>query len=160
MRFNRFIFVIGFLFLTACSSDRYQYSPIGYKGQLNDPIMVIALLSEQQREWAGTPYRLGGQSRNGIDCSGFVQKTLFDRFGVKVPRTTASQATYGQQVSLSQIQTGDLVFFRTGRGPNGYHVGIYVKDRLFLHASTKGGVIYSSLDSPYWKKAFWQVRRI
>ncbi|MBF1255657.1 MAG: C40 family peptidase, partial [Haemophilus sp.] len=58
------------------------------------------------------------------------------------------------------IQTGDLIFFKTGRGPNGYHVGIYVKEDKFLHASTKGGVIYSSMNSPYWKKAFWQVRRV
>ena len=54
----------------------------------------------------------------------------------------------------------NLVFFKTGRGLNGYHVGIYVKEDKFLHASTKGGVIYSSLESPYWKKAYWQARRI
>lgn len=148
--------------LMACSSG---HSPSGshsinYRGSLDDPIMTIALLSEQQYEWAGTPYQLGGQSRSGIDCSGFVQKTLFDRFGVTVPRTTKEQANYGHKISKSDMQTGDLVFFKTGRGPNGYHVGIYWKDDLFIHASTKGGVIYSSLNSPYWRKAYWQTRRI
>ena len=144
--------------LTACSGS--QYSAIKYKGQLNDPIMVIALLSEQQYEWAGTPYRIGGQSRNGIDCSGFVQKTFMDRFDIPLPRMTKDQAKYGHFIEKEDIQTGDLVFFKTGRGPNGYHVGIYVKEDKFLHASTKGGVIYSSMNSPYWKKAFWQVRRV
>ena len=64
------------------------------------------------------------------------------------------QAGYGKLVRKEDIQTGDLIFFKTGRGPNGYHVGIYVKEDKFLHASTKGGVIYSSMNSPYWKKAF------
>lgn len=74
--------------------------------------MVIALLSEQQREWAGTPYRLGGQSRAGIDCSGFVQKTFLDRFDILLPRMTVQQANYGKLVSKQDIQTGDLVFLK------------------------------------------------
>lgn len=121
---------------------------------------MITLLSEQQREWAGVPYVLGGVSKSGADCSGFVQTTFMERFNIALPRMTSAQAEYGQKVSLDDIQTGDLVFFKTGRGPNGYHVGIYVKDNKFLHASTKGGVIYSSMDSPYWKGAYWQTRRI
>ncbi|MGC7560880.1 NlpC/P60 family protein [Pasteurella sp. PK-2025] len=150
------------IFFSACSSAPKTSSEqnIRYVGELNDPIMTITLLSEQQREWAGTPYRLGGQSRQGIDCSGFVQKTFLDRFNVKLPRMTVEQAKHGKFISKSEIQTGDLVFFKTGRGPNGYHVGIYVKEDLFLHASTKGGVIYSSLNSPYWSKKYWQARRI
>ncbi|PJG84091.1 C40 family peptidase [Caviibacterium pharyngocola] len=160
MRLMKILFTISCIaFLAACSSSP-RYSSIKYKGQLNDPIMVIALLSEQQYEWAGTPYVLGGQSRRGVDCSGFVQMTFMDRFGIRLPRTTAEQANHGQKVSKSDIQTGDLVFFKTGRGPNGYHVGIYVKNDQFLHASTKGGVIYSSMNSPYWQKAYWQTRRI
>ena len=58
---------------------REEYA-MNYKGQIGDPIIAIAMLSEQQYEWAGTPYVLGGQSRGGIDCSGFVQKTFIDRF--------------------------------------------------------------------------------
>ncbi|MGC7590194.1 C40 family peptidase [Bisgaard Taxon 46] len=159
--FKSFFIISLASILVACSgSKKPQDNPIQYTGSLNDPIMAIALLSEQQREWAGTPYRLGGQSQRGIDCSGFVQKTFLERFNIKLPRMTVDQAKYGQLVSKGDIQTGDLVFFKTGRGPNGYHVGIYVKDDLFLHASTKGGVIYSSLNSPYWSKKYWQARRI
>ncbi|TCK01589.1 putative lipoprotein NlpC [Volucribacter psittacicida] len=150
--------------LVACSSSNHEdYSennPMSYQGSLNDPIMTIALLSEQQREWAGTRYRLGGNSRQGIDCSGFVQVTFQHRFGIQLPRMTTEQVKQGRAVAKHEIQTGDLVFFKTGRGPNGYHVGIYVKEDKFLHASTKGGVIYSSLNSPYWRKAYWQARRI
>ena len=146
--------------LVACSTSGTKNSRINYKGQINDPIMAIALLSERQYEWAGTPYVLGGSGRKGVDCSGFVQTTFFDRFGIKLPRQTKDQANYGQYIDKSDIQTGDLVFFKTGRGPNGYHVGIYVKEDKFLHASTKGGVIYSSLNSDYWRKAYWQARRI
>ncbi len=150
------VLIISILILTACSN----YSAIRYKGQLNDPIMVMALLSEQQNEWQGTPYVLGGKTRNGVDCSGFVQTTFMDRFNISLPRMTKDQANYGHFIDKDEIQTGDLVFFKTGRGLNGYHVGIYVKEDKFLHASTKGGVIYSSLESPYWKKAYWQARRI
>ena len=103
---------------------------------------------------------LGGRGRKGVDCSGFVQTTFFDRFGIKLPRQTKDQANYGQYIEKEDIQTGDLVFFKTGRGPNGYHVGIYVKEDKFLHASTKGGVVYSSLNSDYWRKTYWQARRI
>lgn len=152
-----------FIFLNACTSTdkkEVENQNINYKGQLNDPIMVITLLSEQQREWGGTPYVLGGNTRKGIDCSGFTRITFMERFNIQLPRTTSEQAKHGVPISRSQIQTGDLVFFKTGRGPNGYHVGIYVKDDLFLHASTSGGVIYSSLNSPYWRKTYWQARRI
>ncbi|WP_109077463.1 NlpC/P60 family protein [Aggregatibacter kilianii] len=154
------VICVGVFTLAACSGGTYKSSRINYKGQINDPIMAIALLSEQQYEWAGTPYRIGGQSRSGVDCSGFVQTTFFDRFGIKLPRQTKDQANYGQYIEKGDIQTGDLVFFKTGRGPHGYHVGIYVKEDKFLHASTKGGVIYSSLNSDYWRKVYWQARRI
>ncbi|QLB13045.1 putative lipoprotein NlpC [Bisgaardia hudsonensis] len=158
-----FFIIVTFGLLAACSTTtnkRVITHSIDYKGTFNDPIMAITLLTEQQREWAGTPYRLGGRTRQGIDCSGFVQTTFFDRFGINLPRTTKEQAKMGYKINRNEIQTGDLVFFKTGRGPYGYHVGVYVKEDKFLHASTKGGVIYSSLNSPYWKKTYWQARRI
>jgi uncharacterized lipoprotein HI_1314 len=160
MFFKSLLVCCSVAILVACSTSGTKNSRINYKGQINDPIMAIALLSEQQYEWAGTPYVLGGSGRKGVDCSGFVQTTFFDRFGIKLPRQTKDQANYGQYIDKADIQTGDLVFFKTGRGPNGYHVGIYVKEDKFLHASTKGGVIYSSLNSDYWRKAYWQARRI
>lgn len=157
------------LIVTGCSSDKgIKTSGKGsvkthrkqVQGSISDPIFVISSLSEQQQEWKGTRYRLGGASRSGVDCSGFMQITFRDLFGIDLPRTTSEQAQEGDHVSKSDIQTGDLVFFKTGRGPNGKHVGVYVKNGLFLHASTKGGVIYSDMNSPYWSKTFWQARRM
>lgn len=157
----------GVFALSACSSSppstTNKTSKIYRKtvqGSVSDPIFAISSLSEQQHEWKGTRYRLGGTSRSGIDCSGFMQVTFRDLFNIDLPRTTTEQANVGTKVAKSEIQTGDLIFFKTGRGPNGKHVGVYVKNGLFLHASTKGGVIYSDMNSPYWSKTFWQVRRL
>ncbi|MCK3657051.1 endopeptidase [Pasteurellaceae bacterium Macca] len=130
------------------------------QGNIHDPIFTVSSLTEHQRDWKGTRYRLGGTSRHGVDCSGFMQITFRDLFGINLPRTTTEQATKGRKVSKSELQAGDLIFFKTGRGPNGKHVGVYVKNGQFLHASTKGGVIYSDLNSPYWSKTYWQARRL
>ena len=158
--------------LTACSSnsDQNVKGPIKAKAgifktnrvisNLDDQIMVIANLSEHQQEWQGTRYRIGGNSKSGVDCSGFMQITFRDLFGIDLPRMTVDQAKEGTKISKSELRTGDLVFFNTGRGPNGKHVGVYVKNGQFLHASTKGGVIYSDMDSPYWTKTSWQARRL
>ena len=158
--------------LTACSSnsDQNVKGPIKAKAgifktnrvisNLDDQIMVIANLSEHQQEWQGTRYRIGGNSKSGVDCSGFMQITFRDLFGIDLPRMTVDQAKEGTKISKSELRTGDLVFFNTGRGPNGKQVGVYVKNGQFLHASTKGGVIYSDMDSPYWTKTFWQARRL
>ena len=79
---------------------------------------------------------------------------------VQLPRSTRAQSDIGTRISKDELQPGDLVFFKTGRGENGLHVGIYDSDNAFIHASTSQGVIRSSLDNVYWRKAFWQARRI
>ncbi len=115
--------IIGLVLgLAACSSHRHSYN-----SRMPDPIYTMAQLSEQQHEWYRTPYRIGGNTKSGVDCSGFVMRTFSDRFAIQLPRTTTAQSKVGIEVGLDEIQTGDLVFFKTGRGPNGYHVGIYVK---------------------------------
>ncbi|KAF0807334.1 NLP/P60 protein [Alcanivorax xiamenensis] len=129
-----------------------------YSVDMANPGMVHALLSAQLREWEGTPYRLGGMTRKGVDCSGFVFLTFHDRLGVRLPRTTDQQARVGEKVAKDQLQTGDLVFFRTGRGVR--HVGIYMNHGRFMHASTSRGVMISSLDNVYWRSHYWTARRI
>lgn len=150
--------------LSACSSGQavkvargqsVQGTVQGNKEQSN-----IARLNAYQKSWRGTGYRLGGTSRKGVDCSGFTQATFRDLFGIQLPRMTVDQAKKGRKIPKSQLQAGDLVFFNTGRGPNGKHVGVYIKNGQFMHASTKKGVIYSDLNSPYWSKTFWQARRL
>ncbi|WGE66125.1 NlpC/P60 family protein [Actinobacillus equuli] len=167
-RFASFAILACAALLTACSSSDNTSGAIKaragifrtHHSTLSDPIMAISSLSEQQHEWKGTRYRLGGNSKAGIDCSGFMQVTFRDLFGIDLPRTTSEQAKEGTRIDRDELRTGDLVFFKTGRGPNGKHVGVYVKNGQFLHASTKGGVIYSDMNSPYWSRTFWQARRL
>jgi probable lipoprotein NlpC len=108
--------------------------------------------------WEGTPYRIGGSSRNGMDCSAFVQAAYRDLFAVELPRTTTRQARRGQRVRRTRLQSGDLVFFKTGWFER--HVGIYVGEGAFIHASTSQGVTRSSLANPYWSKRYWKSVRV
>ncbi|MGL4860081.1 MAG: NlpC/P60 family protein [Enterobacteriaceae bacterium] len=129
-------------------------------GRLGDPIMVVANLSEQLQQWRGTPYRDGGMSRKGIDCSGFIYRTFQERFAMTLPRTTKELMHQGVPVDRSQLRPGDLLFFRTGSGKYGLHVGVYYTQQQFLHASTRVGVTLSSLTNPYWKGTYLAARRL
>lgn len=122
------------------------------------PADMLSLLYGQYSNWEGTRYRLGGLSKKGVDCSGLVYLTYRDLFGVELPRSTADQVHRGKPIDKRSLQAGDLVFFRTGS--TGRHVGIYMEDNRFLHASASGGVTISAMNEPYWRKHFWQARRI
>ncbi|GHB05095.1 hypothetical protein GCM10007159_28680 [Modicisalibacter luteus] len=118
--------------------------------------MRQALLNEHER-WEGTPYVLGGEGLRGIDCSALVQQVYREAFALELPRTTSAQMHEGKVVARDALEVGDLVFFRP---PGVYrHVGIYVDDGYFLHASTSQGVKLSRLDNVYWNRHYWQARR-
>ncbi|MDL0080806.1 C40 family peptidase [Helicobacter zhangjianzhongii] len=123
-----------------------------------DSSVVGALLSQQSR-WKFTPYVSGGVKRSGADCSGFVQSVFSESFGTQLPRTTIDQMKGGKKIKQSKLQAGDLVFFKTGRGALGYHVGIYLQDGEFLHLSAKGGAKIASLSHSYWKPKFIKAVR-
>lgn len=110
------------------------------------------------QDWKGTPYLLGGSGYTGIDCSAFMQVVFEDYFSREIPRTTRQQLTVGERVQRSGIQTGDLVFFKTGQ--TSYHVGVMVNRQEFLHASTSSGVKLSELDHPFWQETYLMTRRI
>ncbi|GHE20053.1 glycoside hydrolase [Halomonas urumqiensis] len=134
-------------------------NPILEARRLGDPPpgLVREALLAQHDQWAGTPYRLGGTTRRGIDCSALVQQIFSDTFLVDLPRTTGDQVLAGDQVAREELKPGDLVFFRP---PGVYrHVGIYVGDGRFFHASTSRGVMISELDNSYWQRYYWQARR-
>lgn len=143
------------LVLAGCSSHAPRPN-----ARLSDSIEVLSQLDDQLSQWRGTPYRYGGLNRNGIDCSGFVYLTFRDRFGLQLPRSTEEQTEIGSRIDKDQLMPGDLVFFKTGSGGSGLHVGIYEQGDLFIHASTSRGVVRSSLNNVYWKRAYWQARRI
>lgn len=106
-------------------------------------------------KWEGTPYKLGGDSTTAIDCSALTSNTYKELFGIDLPRTAQAQASLGNAIAAADLQPGDLVFFKTGQNQN--HVGVYMGDNLFMHASSKKGVTVSQLDAPYWQKRFWKA---
>jgi cell wall-associated NlpC family hydrolase len=109
-------------------------------------------------DWKGVPYVLGGSGYKGIDCSAFMQVVFEDYFTTIIPRTTKKQMVIGDKVRLSDIKTGDLVFFKTGRKT--YHVGVMINEEEFLHASTTNGVKISELSDKYWNSRYLTARRI
>lgn len=108
-------------------------------------------------EWLGVKYRLGGSSKNGIDCSAFMQVLFTALYGVALPRTAREQYSYSRLISRAEIRQGDMVFFNTVGGVS--HVGMYLQNNKFVHASS-GGVTISDLYEDYWMKRFLGVGRI
>ncbi len=112
-------------------------------------------------EYLNTPYKYGGNSKKGIDCSAFTQTVFYDVLSKPLLRSARDQYTQGTVISGKEdLQFGDLIFFNTRRRVKPGHVGIYIGDNLFAHASSKHGVIISSLDLDYYSKRFMGGRRI
>lgn len=115
-------------------------------------------LVDYVHQWYSVPYRIGGTSKEGIDCSAFVQGIAVDAFGVQLPRTAREQASYCTEIEKKDLQEGDLVFFNTTGGVS--HVGLYINNNKFVHASTSMGVVISDLDEPYWQRRFVKAGRM
>lgn len=109
-------------------------------------------------QWWGVPYRIGGTTKSGIDCSGFVRGLVAETYGLDLPRSSREQAQYCKRIEKSQVKEGDLVFFSSGRHIS--HVGMYLTNNKFVHASTSMGVIISDLDEPYWKRRYSYAGRL
>jgi len=109
-------------------------------------------------DWYGTHYRFGGNTKQGIDCSAFAGGLMSAVFGIGLPRMAKDQYNTGQRVTRDDLQEGDLVFFHTTR-KGVSHVGIYLTNNKFVHASTNYGVVISDLNDTYYSKAFVGARR-
>ncbi|WP_368029101.1 NlpC/P60 family protein [Arcobacter sp. s6] len=132
--------------------ENYDYSSfIEPKHNLNSD------LYDFYAKWEGVRYKLGGESMTGIDCSAFIQKAFEEKLALEMPRTTLLQAKVGKEVSKDELEVGDLVFFKTGKTK---HVGIYMENGKFMHASTSNGVTISDLDNSYFAKNYWKAKRI
>ena len=121
------------------------------------PAKVRAQIDEAAQEWYGVPYEWAGESKDGVDCSGFVQIIYQEAFSYQLPRVTETQVQTGSKVPRSQVRAGDLVFFQPEGEWN--HVGVYLGDDTFAHASSSDGVTKDSLGAPYWKRYYWTARR-
>lgn len=109
--------------------------------------------------YLGVRYTFGGTTKRGMDCSAFTAHVFRNALQKEIPRSTTEQYRIGDEIDRSDLQFGDLVFFNTtGRSPS--HVGIYIEDDVFAHASVVEGVTLSSMESSYYKKRFIGARRI
>ncbi|CRK85874.1 Murein DD-endopeptidase MepS/Murein LD-carboxypeptidase [Candidatus Providencia siddallii] len=175
-----FIKIIFSIILTSCSN---QLNTINSKNIIHDNYKTnntynnsITLASQDEFEkliklintkskimnqyinWKNVIYRLGGTTKNGIDCSSFVQRTFFDQFGIHIPRTTSEQEFLGKRVKLKSLEAGDIVLFRINNTMK--HVGIYIDNGKFVHVSSSNGVVISKITNSYWSKRYYTGRRI
>ena len=116
-------------------------------------------LLQQIDHWWGTRYCMGGDDEHCIDCSAFTQAIIKDVYSIQLPRTAEEQFNIATPVNYADLQEGDLVFFQT-TGRTISHVGVYLANNKFTHASTSGGVMISDLNEDYWKKRFRAAGRV
>ncbi|MGL4430935.1 MAG: NlpC/P60 family protein [Silvania sp.] len=135
--------------------SEYAFSPASAHQQ-NGPLRTRILT--QYHHWKGTHYRWGGTTHNGVDCSALMQHLFRDAAHLSLPRTTGEQIHRGVKVEELSLQAGDLVFFQTGEHRR--HVGVYIGDHQFIHASTSQGVTVSDLSDDYWQAHFITARRV
>ena len=142
--------------LTPPSSLQFKYAQILSQDveQLPD-----SLLLQQIDPWLGVRYRSGGNSVAGIDCSAFTATILSSYRGIQLPRTSREQYRFCEQVNKSDLQVGDLLFFRT-RGRSISHVGIYLGNDKFVHASSSNGVMVSDRKESYFSARYVGAGRI
>ncbi len=110
-------------------------------------------------DWIGTPYRLGGDNKRGVDCSGFAYQ-LYDKvFNTVIGNNSRNIFSMVNPINKEELQEGDLVFFKI-KSRAISHVGVYIGDNKFAHASSSKGVMISNLDEPYWRRYYYKGGRL
>jgi cell wall-associated NlpC family hydrolase len=127
--------------------------------QFRKPVSPTAWKAEADR-WLGVKYRKGGLDRNGIDCSGLAAQMYLAVTGIALPRSTQDQSRCGNLVSRTDLRPGDLIFFVALKDKQVDHVGIYLGDAKFVHASYSKGVVGSSLLQDYYVQRYHSARRV
>ena len=157
--FNRFAAVAAvftaMLLVSCTSAPRYRSGGAdrAATGETRDVVTYA-------KSFLGTPYRSGGTTRNGMDCSGLVS-AVYTEFNVALPRTAYDQSHVGSDVSRGGVEPGDLVFFQTSRSKSVSHVGIYIGDGRFIHASTSAREVrIDAMDSDYFRRRFVKAKRV
>lgn len=148
--FLKVLLLFVLVIFTGCSSARIS------ERERNERTAKITAF---YKSWKGTRYRLGGTTKSGVDCSALMQHLYKEKFSKKLPRTTKNMAQEGEKIKKTNYwEVGDLVFFKIGWRKT-HHVGVYLGNNKFMHASTSRGVIISEIDD-YWHDYFWQVRKV
>ncbi len=110
-------------------------------------------------DWYGAPYKYGGKAKTGVDCSGFVSQLMANVYGKTVSGSSASIHKASEKVNKKNLQEGDLVFFKISSDQVS-HIGVYLQNNRFVHASTKRGVVINSLQEEYYTKYYFAGGRI
>jgi cell wall-associated NlpC family hydrolase len=151
------------------SSKKFDISSIikKYSTRENNKNLTPEQINDREKilmeiiKYIDTPYQYGGNTKDGIDCSAFTQSVFDKTLSIELQRSAREQFQEGNEVDdKDDLQFGDLVFFNTRRRVKPGHVGIYIGNHLFAHASSRNGVIVSSLDEDYYSKRFMGGRRV
>ncbi|MFO8232835.1 MAG: NlpC/P60 family protein [Longimonas sp.] len=145
------------LFVGGCGSSASTTQSDATTQQHTASEDLVARWETEAARWEGVPHQWGGTTRRGIDCSALVQTLYRDVANVRLPRTTRAQVRTGARVRQQDLQPGDLVFFHLDKSR---HVGVYLEDGQFVHASSSQGVAISDLSESYWAERYWTARRI
>ncbi|MBC7873775.1 MAG: C40 family peptidase [Ferruginibacter sp.] len=131
-----------------------------YAALLNTQVesLPCKALLESVDEWYGVRYRKGGNTKTGIDCSGFTEAVYASAYGIMLPPVSREQYRISTKISTTDLQEGDLVFFNTTGGIS--HVGIYLGNNKFIHATVSRGVMVNGLFEPYYLKRYLGAGRI
>ena len=154
--------ILLLLFITSCKSKQKTTT---YKRKNNTTIKVSKpnKIVQNAKHYLGTKYQYGGVTKKGMDCSGLVY-TSFKKENIVLPRNSRAMAMQGKTIPLNKVKKGDLLFFITGKKNRINHVGLVTnrknKEIFFIHASTKKGVIVSSMQDKYYKNRFVKAKRI
>ncbi|HET8810602.1 MAG TPA: C40 family peptidase [Flavobacteriaceae bacterium] len=161
MRTFWLLFVCSFL-LISCGSSKRSFSDNNVSlekvGKKRTNVVENALKFE------GTPYKYGGTTKSGMDCSGLIY-VAFQKENIPLPRTSRAMSLEGERLKMREVSPGDLLFFQTNKNRNVInHVGLVISvsdgEIAFVHSSTSRGVIVSSLSQAYWNEAFMMARRV
>ena len=120
-----------------------------------------SILNEFVVKWMGKPYKLGGTTERGIDCSQFNKRLYKDVYGLNLENVCYKQWNQTQRIKIVDLQVGDLIFFRSKASPSGWHCAVYIGETLFVHAANRyEGVKVSSLEDPRYKKTYRGAGRV
>ncbi|MBC7418294.1 MAG: C40 family peptidase [Pedobacter sp.] len=154
-----FFYLVGIiLFLSSCGTRKYTVKPAERAAGAADAMANLQSKNLYRfiTDWAGVRYKFGGLDKSGIDCSGFallLEKQIYD---VDLPRISRDQASAARKKNPDRLEEGDLIFFAFGGGQVD-HVGVYLNNGYFVHASTTRGVIVDDLNLPVYQNAMVKV---